>query len=1472
MPSPLWTDLALNPYGEQVQEDAHGQRQVATADGWRTEDQVAPHRVCRATSAEAGRLGMAAMGVPEVSASFRHQPARAFRIWVARRGTPWTQVPAPEPAQTGWRRFQAGVEQAMGDAGMRAWLSGRWGAPGLVVWPRIRNAPSATATRGLQMGLASRLLRVPVAQRGVVLEQGLVDSGDAATRLLPTEERWIRAQRSGPDARSPEFIETTTWTSPSVRSNLPSQRAVNAEVQPFGSVLLWATPQAYAAWGDQGVALWWAYFAQGGKGWVVFDRPDTPPEQALMNALRTGSGSARRWGLKEGPTLRGVVWEINLDPALKPGIHASAVDWNAWAPEPPKGKALLSLGEAEDEYGRVPYRAQSRLGDVEGVAPRRLESAMHSALAALVARKGPVDALVAQALGVSEASLIERLSPEQVDSVAAALDSLEQKRGFVVADETGFGKGRILAALALIGRRRGERVLFMTENAPLFSDLYRDLLAVSDNAAPLPFLLHGDATLRTPEGQKVGRSPTAKGLQTLLAAPPAEEAPPFIMTTYAQIARKQSENKQVWLKAWLNKTGWVLLDEAHNAAGDSQVNARLEKLLAEAGGAVYASATFAKGEGNLGLYAAALPPDRFVRRILRRALAGDQGLLRETLTQAMARDGRLMRREHAPIPPPETVWVPMTPERQRALDAFAATWRCLGLAVETAKPLTPDGQGVWAKLGAPMARTVREFGMWMKVEGLIETVAAAVAAGQKPVIATDSTLEAALREALLPTPGATAPAASADAPLEEEEDAAAAALQQPSTGRRGGSAASPMRRGSSGAPPLWRDRLRRMVAVAVPPSLFNGLPSGSTAGNTLRQQLAEVHAAIDALPDWTLSPIDALRDGLAARGVRCGELSGRQYRLRVNPQGWQVIDRGDGERALQVRDFNDGTLDALIISRAGSTGISLHAGKRFKDQRPRALYEWDVALNPVHRWQFRGRVRRRDQVCEPGFYSLWLDTPSERRIIEREHRKGQQMGAHMGATKQEPLGWLSPEGEAIVTEWATEAEGPARRLGVAWPMLDEPLGRVERALARSLMLTETEREGLVLRLTRGLDLAQDRGWRRRHDPVTLPSREVRRLFWWGHPQTPADDGGARLRVRRVDAVERCWAPEPPPSLTAVEAAVRAGMGHLATQGPAVLADWEKAWRAETQLGAPYNAGRRRAWTWASTHLPKMRAGQALFFTSPDTRAAVRAVILSLDAPTTPYQPGAASPWALSQVAVRVWAVGQSQPSTISLLALSEDAAFRLPEVPAQIAWFKEPAAPRVGVVMEGNVLAATDWGRRWGIGRAAMILDHLEGERVVWALPTHIRLEDLLTLPRDTIDTEHTLLFFRQHKDGKLSAALPPGQTLIAEASAGSLLLRMDAAMFRLAQETWFDFALQQSLTRVYNRGEATEVVLRCSWNHAPEVIGGLEARGIGWRVGPEHLAWYTKTSAERLGREAPLWVPKKSAATGSKGKGRRSR
>ena len=140
---------------------------------------------------------------------------------------------------------------------------------------------------------------------------------------------------------------------------------------------------------------------------------------------------------------------------------------------------------------------------VDTVVPMSMIYEMKKAMSTIDRRVNGVDEYVAEKLGyiVSKNCSIEdrkkglqclcdAYSAEQVDAIAVAIYNIEERgQAVIVGDQTGIGKGRICAAVIIYAIKRGAIPVFLTEKPNLFSDLYRDLIAIgSDSAIPLEFL------------------------------------------------------------------------------------------------------------------------------------------------------------------------------------------------------------------------------------------------------------------------------------------------------------------------------------------------------------------------------------------------------------------------------------------------------------------------------------------------------------------------------------------------------------------------------------------------------------------------------------------------------------------------------------------------------------------------------------------------------------------------------------------------------------------------------------------------------------------------------------------------------------------------------------------------------------------------------------------------------------------------
>lgn len=1342
--------IGANPYAEQVQEDAAGHRRVLAAGIWQDEKILEPMRACRATSPADAHLAMASLAVAEISESFEHRVVRAYAVWTARRGVPVdlreaTLKSIETAGSAGWRAFRAGVAQAMGERGLRLRRTGA-----LVPVPQWNQVLSAPGPQGLPLGLSIGL----------------------STR---TPSTWRHLSPDRPKDWSP-----------------PSAAFGRSVVWPDGVLAWWPDNPAW-------VVPWRALAAE--RFPMLWVLPDARAEAAL--ALPAGC-LASRTEIRHAGALLAIV--LRTTPGHKGPVERQSVSLLQWSGSPPQVDPNVLPVQA-DAYGRVPYRARSTATLPEAVAPLRLEAAMHAAFRDLAQQQPDIDAWTAQGLGIDRALLSSRLTCEQVDAVALSRARLEEGAALVLADDAGFGKGRMLAALVLIGLAQGRSVLVLTENPGLFSDFYRDLLDVSAGNAPLPEVLHQEARLLDPQGNLVVR-----GSATL--PEPKGRGPALVLTTYGQLSNDPRKEKADWLRARLGNNAWCLLDEAHNAAGEAVVFEAVNAILDGAAGMVFASATFARTEQNLGLYRRALGLSTEGLARVRQALEGDDGLLRQVLVEEMARAGRLLRREHPTVPPPPVVWVEPTQDLIRGMAAFQEFWQGLFMACEAWEQAQGGrAQVAWLKLGGWLSRTVREFAMLAKIPALTDWIAARLAEDAKVVIAADLTMEAALKDGLgLKEGGGRRKKASAtDDGVEEHLE---------------------------GHGVYWRDRLRALLDVIVPAPSINPNPGSHMA--MVLEGRNRANAALEQLPDWTLSPIDTLRDTLAARQVPSAELSGRQNVLVANPNNtFTGARRPKVDRQQQVRAFNAGDLDVAILTRAGSTGISLHAGAKFADQRKRWLMEWGIAADTVARVQFWGRVRRRDQVQEPGYASLALNTSYERRIRAREERKRLRLGSLTGHGRTFETEEVGPEGEALIAEWAADRPSAARHIGVHQPM-EEVGQRVERALVRALILPEGEQAGLIARLDRGLVLANDAARLVRTDTIDRPSRLVRSHHWFG-----THTGRGRLGGWHVELVERTYAPLPHATSAAVVEALRfhrtpeAGV----VEGPEALARWRALWSREPAATA---GDQRRAQLWPRIEklLSGLTLGAGLVATQPETGQPALGLVLGITMPTAEPSLTGASALAPSQVGVRLFLAGMAEVITLPLSHLLADPALRLSGKVGQPHWFDITPFPWVATALEGDPLAAALLGRRLGLGRLVMIMDESGVERTVWRFPAAWTQHRLLTLPRDLTGAHQVRRFLKNFPDASVRLALPLSANGVMEPIDKGVMLETDDAGEDQFQAHW---AMPQHRNLINQPLARTGADGRRLWRRfiaykdLPRLLFAWENAGLGFRVDATYAGWVEK-------------------------------
>lgn len=636
------------------------------------------------------------------------------------------------------------------------------------------------------------------------------------------------------------------------------------------------------------------------------------------------------------------------------------------------------------------------------------------------------DQHVAALLRMPQAKMGERLSAEQIDACGIAFLNFQHRKSFILADETGLGKGRTLAALSKAFLDAGRPVMFVTEKKHLFSDFWRDLSAIyGDELPPKPFLLHPKGRVLSPTGELVckalGASKYKEQIET--KSSPA----PLVFTTYSQFNRDAKHSDKYLLALGHIGDGLLILDESHNASGESHTRANVSQFIASAAKCVFSSATYAKHEQAFELYESATPLTKNQMALLLSSFGGSDPLAASNaIAHGLVQIGSMVRREHLPDDKADTHII--YPD-QNSQDAINNKRQALHMALESLFTLQEhidhaksrigeETDSSWMKLGGLLARVSRQFNLLSKLDIACEAAARLIGQGKKPVMAMESTFESFLRAQLS---GGRAFVKGSLGELDEEhgyeDDPAIATKTVPA------------------ADLSFQALFELLINIVAPDELLDRLQSSAA-----KQAKQEALRAGALLPDWLASPIDVLRKKLSDLGYRVGEISGRSSQLdfeTLEAATIHVVPRVADDRESLVRAFNAGALDVLILTQAGASGISLHASSDFADQRPRAFIELEICANPSQRMQFLGRVRRKGQVCSPEYYAVSSGTPYEHRLIERAAGKQHKLSGLTSATQSLAAGSLTtaskimtPKGDRVALEWLKGNPDAARRLGI----------------------------------------------------------------------------------------------------------------------------------------------------------------------------------------------------------------------------------------------------------------------------------------------------------------------------------------------------------------------------------------------------------------------------------------------------------
>ncbi|WP_068074319.1 strawberry notch family protein [Novosphingobium lentum] len=572
---------------------------------------------------------------------------------------------------------------------------------------------------------------------------------------------------------------------------------------------------------------------------------------------------------------------------------------------------------------------------------------------------------------------------ETFDLVSAAPDDAQNavrfRRGFMLGDGTGAGKGRQSAGIILDNWMRGRRkAVWISKSDKLLEDAQRDWSA-----------LGMERLLVTP----LSRFPQGK---------PITLGQGVLFTTYATLrsddrGEKLSRVKQIveWLGADFD--GVIIFDESHamqNAAGgrgergdvaasqQGRAGLRLQHALPNAR-IVYVSATGATTVHNLayaqrlGLWGGEDFPfatrAEFVEAIEDGGVAAMEVLARDLRSLGLY-TSRSLSYDGVEY---ELVEHQLTPEQTRIYDAYAGAFAIihnhLDAAMQAANITGDSGtlnrQAKSAARSAFESAKQRFFGHLltsMKTPTLIRSIDQDLADGHAAVIQIVSTGEALMQRRLAEISTEEWNDVRVDiTPREYVLDYLAHSfpvqLYEPFTDSEG----------NLSSRPVYRD----------------GQPVESREAVARRDGLIETLASLPPVPGALDQIVQRFGTDIVA------EVTGRSRRIVRKGERLAVENRAASANLAETSAFMDDQKRILVFSDAGGTGRSYHADLSARNQRLRVHYLLEPGWKADAAIQGLGRTNRTNQAQPPLFRPIATNVKAEKRFLSTIARRLDTLGA-----------------------------------------------------------------------------------------------------------------------------------------------------------------------------------------------------------------------------------------------------------------------------------------------------------------------------------------------------------------------------------------------------------------------------------------------------------------------------------------------
>ncbi len=579
-----------------------------------------------------------------------------------------------------------------------------------------------------------------------------------------------------------------------------------------------------------------------------------------------------------------------------------------------------------------------------------------------------------------------------VDADEPLSDPVRFRRGWMLGDGTGCGKGRQVAAIVLDQWLRGrKRALWLSQSDKLLEDARRDWCAVggrAEDVIPLGKVRQGSDI------------PHAQGIlfatYATLRSPARQGKPSRLDQIVAWLADGEDEDERHAYQ------GVIVFDEAHamaNAAGSKgsrgevrpsqqgRAGLRLQNALPDAR-ILYVSATGATTvpglayARRLGLWASGETPFETRTAFIAAMEAGGVAAM-----EVVARDLKALGLYQARALSYDGVEVdilehPLTDEQRRIYDSYAGAFKIIHQNIQEALKATGivDGESTLNKnaksaaLSAFEGAKQRFFGHLltsMKCPSLIRAIEADLEEGRSAVVQLVSTGEALMERRIAEIPASEWDDLSIDLTPREYvldflEHAFPVQLQEPFEDDDGNLMSRPVFDADNN-PVLCQEALAKRDALI---QKLGALPPVQSALDQIVHRFGH-----DAVAEIT---------GRSRRVLRIEDARGERLALRPRPASANIAE---------TAAFMDGEKRILVFSMAGGIGRSYHADLGCPNTERRIHYLLEPGWRADQAIQGLGRTHRTHQASAPLFRPVATDVKGERRFIATIARRLDSLGA-----------------------------------------------------------------------------------------------------------------------------------------------------------------------------------------------------------------------------------------------------------------------------------------------------------------------------------------------------------------------------------------------------------------------------------------------------------------------------------------------